>query len=70
MSIGRFTSEGIDEDPVTGSAHTALGPYWAEQLGKTEFTAYQVSARGGVVRVFTWGRIRPYGKPLRRFQGI
>ena len=34
---------GIDEDPVTGSSHTALGPYWAERLGKTEFTAFQAS---------------------------
>ena len=42
---------GIDEDPVTGSAHCALGPYWAERLGKTELTGYQASARGGVVRV-------------------
>jgi predicted PhzF superfamily epimerase YddE/YHI9 len=42
---------GIDEDPVTGSAHCALGPYWAERLGKTELIGYQVSARGGVVRV-------------------
>jgi PhzF family phenazine biosynthesis protein len=42
---------GIDEDPVTGSAHCALGPYWAERLGKTELTGYQSSARGGVVRV-------------------
>jgi PhzF family phenazine biosynthesis protein len=42
---------GIDEDPVTGSAHCALGPYWAERLGKNELTGYQASARGGVVRV-------------------
>ncbi len=42
---------GIDEDPVTGSAHCALGPYWAERLGKMELTGYQASARGGVVRV-------------------
>lgn len=42
---------GIDEDPVTGSAHCALGPYWAERLGKTELTGYQASARGGVVLV-------------------
>ncbi len=41
---------GIDEDPVTGSAHCALGPYWAERLGKTELTGYQASARGGIVR--------------------
>jgi len=51
--VSRFFApgSGIDEDPVTGSAHTALGPYWGERLGKTEFTAFQASARGGVVRV-------------------
>lgn len=38
---------GIDEDPVTGSAHTELVPYWAEQLNKTKLTAKQVSQRGG-----------------------
>jgi PhzF family phenazine biosynthesis protein len=42
---------GIDEDPVTGSAHCCLGPFWSERLGKSEMTAYQASARGGVVRV-------------------
>jgi PhzF family phenazine biosynthesis protein len=42
---------GIDEDPVTGSAHCCLGPFWARQLHKDTFTAYQASARGGVVRV-------------------
>lgn len=40
---------GIDEDPVTGSAHAALTPYWAERLGRTEFTALQASARTGVL---------------------
>jgi PhzF family phenazine biosynthesis protein len=51
--VSRFFApgSGIDEDPVTGSAHTALGPYWAPKLSKTEFTAYQASARGGVVKV-------------------
>jgi PhzF family phenazine biosynthesis protein len=51
--VSRFFApgSGIDEDPVTGSAHTALGPYWAERLGKSELTAFQASARGGVVRV-------------------
>jgi PhzF family phenazine biosynthesis protein len=51
--VSRFFAPGvgIDEDPVTGSAHTALGPYWAGRLGKSEFTAFQASARGGVVRV-------------------
>lgn len=42
---------GIDEDPVTGSAHCCLGPFWSARLGKTDLTAYQASARGGVVRV-------------------
>jgi predicted PhzF superfamily epimerase YddE/YHI9 len=36
---------------VTGSAHCALGPYWQSKLGQREFTAQQVSARGGVVKV-------------------
>ena len=38
---------GIDEDPVTGSAHTSLIPYWAERMNKNEFTAFQLSKRGG-----------------------
>ncbi len=42
---------GIDEDPVTGSAHCMLTPYWASALGKTEMNAYQASARGGEVNV-------------------
>lgn len=41
----------INEDPVTGSAHCCLGPYWGERLSKTEMTAFQASARGGEVRV-------------------
>jgi len=51
--VSRFfaPAAGVDEDPVTGSAHCALGPYWAERLGKRQFTAWQASARGGVVRV-------------------
>jgi PhzF family phenazine biosynthesis protein len=55
--VSRFFApgSGVDEDPVTGSAHTALGPYWAERLGKTEFTAFQASARGGVVKVTVKG---------------
>ena len=40
---------GIDEDPVTGSAHAALVPLWAERLGRTEFSALQASARGGLL---------------------
>ena len=51
--ISRFfaPAAGIDEDPVTGSAHCCLGPLWAERLGRQELVAYQASARGGVVRV-------------------
>ena len=40
---------GIDEDPVTGSAHAALAPYWAKRLGRNEFTALQASARSGLL---------------------
>lgn len=42
---------GIDEDPVTGAAHTTLGPYWAPKLGKDEMLAHQASRRGGTLRV-------------------
>jgi len=42
---------GIDEDPVTGSAHCALGPYWAAKLGKVQLDAFQASSRGGALRV-------------------
>ena len=40
---------GVDEDPVTGSAHAALTPFWAERLGRESFTAFQASRRGGQV---------------------
>jgi predicted PhzF superfamily epimerase YddE/YHI9 len=40
-------AKGIPEDPVTGGAHCALAPFWSERLGKTEFHAFQASARGG-----------------------
>jgi predicted PhzF superfamily epimerase YddE/YHI9 len=55
--ISRFfaPAAGVDEDPVTGSAHCALGPWWAQKLGKTELLAYQASPRGGVVRVTVRG---------------
>jgi PhzF family phenazine biosynthesis protein len=50
--VSRFFApgSGINEDPVTGSAHCCLAPFWAARLGKTEFMAYQASPRGGVVR--------------------
>ncbi|MEO1354064.1 MAG: PhzF family phenazine biosynthesis protein [Cyanobacteria bacterium J06635_15] len=47
---------GIDEDPVTGSAHASLGPYWQAKLGKSALLAHQVSPRGGVLKV-------RYGEP-------
>jgi len=47
--------EGIPEDPVTGSAHTALAPYWAAKLGRTTLTGYQASRRGGLVRTVVQG---------------
>jgi PhzF family phenazine biosynthesis protein len=51
--VSRFfgPAAGVDEDPVTGSAHCALGPHWGPKLGKTELVGYQASTRGGVVRV-------------------
>ena len=50
--VSRFFApgSGVDEDPVTGPSHCALAPYWGERLGKTAMTAFQASARGGVVR--------------------
>jgi PhzF family phenazine biosynthesis protein len=51
--ISRFfvPSLGINEDPVTGSAHCVLGPYWQKKLNKSELIAYQASERGGVIKV-------------------
>jgi PhzF family phenazine biosynthesis protein len=51
--VSRFFApgHGIDEDPVTGSAHTGLTPYWAERLGRERLVGFQASARGGVVQV-------------------
>lgn len=50
--VSRFFAPGvgIDEDPVTGSAHCILSPYWSEQLQSKELTGHQISARGGIVR--------------------
>lgn len=51
--VSRFFAPavGIDEDPVTGSAHCALAPYWAQKLGKKALSAYQASQRGGELRL-------------------
>ena len=51
--VSRFFAprSGVPEDPVTGSAHCCLGPFWGARLEKTELVAYQASTRGGVVKV-------------------
>jgi PhzF family phenazine biosynthesis protein len=51
--VSRFfgPNVGVDEDPVTGSSHTVLAPFWAARLGRTVLTGYQASARGGTVGV-------------------
>jgi PhzF family phenazine biosynthesis protein len=51
--VSRFFAPqvGVNEDPVTGSAHCCLSPFWSKRLGKDELVGYQASARGGVVRV-------------------
>jgi PhzF family phenazine biosynthesis protein len=56
--VSRFFAPrvGVDEDPVCGSAHCCLGPYWAEKIGRKELTAHQVSCRGGVVKIRVEGR--------------
>lgn len=51
VSRGFFPALGIDEDPVTGSAHTALAPFWAARLGRTELVGLQGGARTGLVKV-------------------
>ncbi len=58
--VSRFFAPwlGIDEDPVTGAAHTVLAPYWAKILGKHEMLAFQASPRGGVLRM----RLRQKGR--------
>ncbi|MCF3960833.1 PhzF family phenazine biosynthesis protein [Streptomyces fuscigenes] len=50
VSRGFFPAVGVPEDPVTGSAHTALAPFWSARLGRADLTGLQASARGGLVR--------------------
>jgi PhzF family phenazine biosynthesis protein len=62
---------GIAEDPVTGSTHCALAPYWSEKLGKKEFRVYQASARGGELGVvLDGGRVRLMGKAVTVIRGV
>ncbi len=61
---------GVDEDPVTGSAHTCLAPYWGKKLSKDAMISYQASARGGVVRVQLDGeRVRIGGQAVTVLRG-
>jgi len=61
---------GIPEDPVTGSAHCCLGPYWGEKLGKNFLSARQVSRRGGTLRLQVEGdRVILYGKAVTVLKG-
>lgn len=70
--VSRFFApgSGIDEDPVTGSAHCCLAPFWAERLGKREFVAYQASARGGTLLVRLDGdRVKLGGRAVTVLRG-
>jgi PhzF family phenazine biosynthesis protein len=70
--VSRFFAPavGIDEDPVTGSAHCALAPFWAERLGRDQLTGYQASPRGGIVRVRLAGsRVILSGKAVTVLRG-
>lgn len=70
--VSRFFAPavGVDEDPVTGSSHTVLVPYWAGKLGKTALTAYQASARGGVLHLKLAGdRVKIAGRAVTIIAG-
>ena len=70
--VSRFFApgSGIDEDPVTGSAHCCLTPYWSERMKKNEFNAYQASPRGGVLRVRLDGdRVKLAGRAVTVLRG-
>jgi PhzF family phenazine biosynthesis protein len=70
--VSRFFAPrvGVDEDPVCGSAHCCLGPYWAERLDRTSLVAHQVSCRGGVVKVRIDGnRVALIGRAVTVMRG-
>lgn len=70
VSRGFFPYYGIDEDPVTGSAHTVLTPFWAERLKKRRMTARQVSARGGnLICEFRGKKVRLTGQAVTYMTG-
>jgi predicted PhzF superfamily epimerase YddE/YHI9 len=61
---------GIDEDPVTGSAHCSLAPFWAARLGRRELSGIQLSSRTGVVRVRALGeRVHLLGQAVTVLRG-
>jgi predicted PhzF superfamily epimerase YddE/YHI9 len=61
---------GVDEDPVTGSAHCVLTPYWAARLGKEQLTARQISARGGELTcTLRGGRVTIAGHAVLYLEG-
>lgn len=65
-----FPQSGVPEDPVTGSAHCALGPFWSDRLAKGELVGYQASGRGGTVRVTVLGdRCRLEGRAVTTLRG-
>ena len=65
-----FPAEGIAEDPVTGSAHCSLGPYWAQRLNKPVLTAFQASRRGGFLLVRPKGeRVEIGGRAVTAWRG-
>ena len=65
-----WPANGGDEDPVTGSIHAGLVPYWAEQLGKNQLMAYQASSRGGILRCeLTQDRVLVSGQAKLYLQG-
>jgi PhzF family phenazine biosynthesis protein len=71
--VSRFFAPGagIDEDPVTGSAHCVIGPWWSEKLGKRELRAFQASARGGALRVRVAGeRVRIAGNAVTVLEAV
>lgn len=65
-----FPGDGVPEDPVTGSAHCTLIPYWAERLGKTRLRAFQASPRGGELACeLAGGRVRIAGRAVKVLEG-
>jgi predicted PhzF superfamily epimerase YddE/YHI9 len=70
--LSRFFApqSGINEDPVTGSAHCCLGPFWASRLNRTNLVGYQASPRGGEVRVTVNGpRVKLGGRAVTVYSG-